>query len=63
MKLSVEAKVAGAVAMVFAILTIGVIAGEGNEERTAGVSQAGLQGSQISLSGNASSESLLVAQY
>jgi hypothetical protein len=62
-KLSVEAKVAAAVALAFATLTIGVIAGEGNEQRTAAVSQAGLQGSEISLSGNASSESLLVAQY
>jgi len=64
MKLSVEAKVAAAVAMAFATLIIGVIAGEGNEQRTAGVSQAGSQGSEISLSvGKASSESVLVAQY
>ena len=64
MKFSVEAKVAAAVAMAFATLTIGVIAGEGNEQRTAGVSQASSQGSEISSSvENANSESLLVAQY
>jgi hypothetical protein len=62
MKFSIEAKVAAAVAMAFAALTIGVIAQEGSEHGTAGLSQS--SGSKISLSvQNASSESHLLAQY
>jgi hypothetical protein len=64
MKLSVEAKVAAAVAIAFATLTIGVIAQEGSEHGTAGLSQMSQQGSEISLSvQNASSENQLLAQY
>ncbi len=64
MKLSIEAKVAAAVAMAFAALTVGVIAQEGSQRGTAGLSQTSLQGSEISLSvQNASSKSPLLAQY
>jgi len=64
MKLSIEAKVAVAVAMAFAALTIGVIAQEGSEHGTAGLSQTSLQGSEISSSvQNGSSENHLLAQY
>jgi hypothetical protein len=64
MKLSVEAKVAAAVAIAFATLTIGVIAQEGSEHGTARLSQMSQQGSEISLSvQNASSENQLLAQY
>ena len=50
MKLSVEAKVAAAVAIAFATLTIGVIAQEGSEHGTAWLSQMSQKGSEISLS-------------
>ena len=64
MKLSIEAKVAAAVAMAFAALTIGVIAQEQSEHGTAQLSQTSLQSSEISLSvQNASSENQLLAQY
>jgi hypothetical protein len=64
MKLSIEAKVAAAVAMAFAALTVGVIAQEGSEHGTAGLSQTRLQGSEISLAvQNGSSEGQLLAQY
>jgi hypothetical protein len=64
MKLSIEAKVAAAVAIAFAALTVGVIAQEGSEHGTAGMSQTSLQGSKISLSGqNGSDQSQLLAQY
>ena len=64
MKLSIEAKVAAAVAIAFAALTIGVIAQEGSQHGTAGRNQSNLHGSEISLSvQNASSESPLLAQY
>jgi hypothetical protein len=64
MKLSIEAKVAAAIAMAFAALSIGVIAQEGSEHGTAGLSQSSLQGSEIPLSvQNASSENQLLAQY
>ena len=64
MKLSVEAKVAAAVAMAFAALTVGVIAQEQSEHGTVGLSQTSLQSSEISLSvRNASSENQLLAQY
>jgi len=64
MKLSVEAKVAAAVAVAFVALSLGAIAQEGNQRGTAGLSQMSLQGSKISLSvQNASSENQLLAQY
>jgi hypothetical protein len=64
MKLSVEAKVAAAIAMAFAALTVGVIAQEGSEHGTAGLSQTSLQGSEISLAvQNGSGEGQLLAQY
>jgi hypothetical protein len=64
MKLSIEAKVAAAIAIAFAALTIGVIAQEGSEHGTAGLNQTSLEGSEISLSvQNASSENQLLAQY
>jgi hypothetical protein len=64
MKLSIEAKVAAAVAMAFAALCIGAIAQEGSEHGTAGLSQATVQGSEISLSvQNGSGENQLLAQY
>ena len=64
MKLSVEAKVAAAVAIAFAALSIGAIAQEGIERGTARLSQKNLQGSEISLAvQNGSSENHLLAQY
>ena len=64
MKLSVEAKVAAAVAMAFAALTVGVIAQEQSEHGTARPNQTSLEDSEISLSvQNASSENQLLAQY
>jgi hypothetical protein len=64
MKLSIEAKVAAAVAIAFAALTVGVIAQEGSEHGTAGLSQTSLQGSEFSLTAqNGSSEDQLLAQY
>jgi len=64
MKLSIEAKVAAAIAMAFAALSLGAIVQEGSERGTAALSQTSLQGSEISLSvQNASSENHLLAQY
>jgi len=64
MKLSVEAKVAAAVAMAFAALSIGAIAQEQSEHGTPRLSQMSAQGSEISLSAqNGSDESHLLAQY
>ena len=64
MKLSIEAKVAAAVAIAFAALSIGAIAQEQSEHGTAGLSQMSLQGSERSLSGhNGSDENQLLAQY
>ena len=64
MKLSIEAKVAAAVAMAFVALSIGVVAQEGSEQGSAGLSQSSLQGSEISLSvQKASDEDQLLAQY
>ena len=64
MKLSIEAKVAAAVAVAFAALSLGAIVQEGSERGTAGLSQTSLQGSEISLSvQNASGENQLLAQY
>jgi hypothetical protein len=50
MKLSIEAKVAAAVAMAFIALSIGAIAQEQSERGTAGLSQATVHGSESSLS-------------
>jgi hypothetical protein len=64
MKLSIEAKVAAAVAIAFAGLTIGVIAQEGSERGAAGLSQTSVQGSDLSLAvRNASTDNQLLAQY
>jgi hypothetical protein len=64
MKLSIEAKVAAAIAIAFAALSIGAIAQEQSEHGTAGLNQTSLEGSEISLSvQNASDENQLLAQY
>jgi hypothetical protein len=64
MKLSIEAKVAAAIAIAFAALSLGAIAQEGSERGTAALRQTSLQDSEISLSvQNASSENQLLAQY
>jgi len=64
MKLSVEAKVAAAVAIAFAALSIGATAQEGTEHANARLSQTSLQKSEISLAvQNGSSEHHLLAQY
>jgi hypothetical protein len=64
MKLSIEAKVAAAVAMAFAAVSIGAIAQEQSERGTAGLSQMSLQGSESSVSGdNRRGEDQLLAQY
>jgi hypothetical protein len=65
MKLSIEAKVAAAVAVAFAALSIGAIAQEQNERgTTAGLSQMSLQASESSLSGhNGSDQNQLLAAY
>ncbi len=51
MKLSIEAKVVAAVAVVFAALSIGAIAQEQSEHGTAGLSQMSLQVSKSPLPG------------
>jgi hypothetical protein len=62
MKLSVEAKVAAAVALAFAALSFGAISQEGTV--SARLSQAGLQGSEISLSmQDWNTKNQLLAQY
>jgi hypothetical protein len=64
MKLSIEAKVAAAVAMAFAALSLGAIAQEQSEHGTATLSQTSLQRSEVSLAGrNGSGENQLLAQY
>jgi hypothetical protein len=64
MKLSIEAKVASAVAIAFAALSIGAIAQEQSEHGTAGLSQTSVQGSDIPMSAqNGSDQSQLLAQY
>jgi hypothetical protein len=64
MKLSIEAKVAAAVAIAFATISIGAIAQEQGERGTTGLSQVSLRGSEISLSEhNGTSENQLLAQY
>jgi hypothetical protein len=64
MKLSVEAKVAAAVALAFVALTIGVVAQEGSEHARRGPSQMGLQASDSYVPAHADTgESPLLAQY
>jgi hypothetical protein len=64
MKLSIEAKVAAAVAMAFAALSIGAIAQEQDEHGSAGLSQMSLQGSNSYVSVHADTdERPLLAQY
>ena len=65
MKLSIEAKVAAAVAVAFAALSIGAIAQEQSEHGTARLSQMSLQASKSSLLGlhDGRGESQLLAQY
>jgi hypothetical protein len=64
MKLSIEAKVAAAVAIAFAGLSIGLIAQEGSEQGTVGLSQMSLQASDSYGSARADTgESQLLAQY
>jgi hypothetical protein len=63
MKLSIEAKVAAAVAIAFAALSIGAIAQEQGEQG-AELSQTSLQASDSYVSAHAhTSESQLLAQY
>jgi hypothetical protein len=64
MKLSIEAKVAAAVAVAFATISIGAIAQEQSERGTTGLSQVSLRGPESSLSTqNESGENQLLAQY
>jgi len=64
MKLSVEAKVAAAVAIAFAALSFGAIAQEGGQHATAGLSQISLQGSDGYVSAHADpGQNQLLAQY
>jgi len=63
MKLSIEAKVAAAIGIAFAALSIGAIAQEQSEHGTAGSNQTSLEGSEISLSVQNASENQLLAQY
>jgi hypothetical protein len=60
MKLSIEAKVAAAVAIAFAALSIGAIAQEQSERGTAALSQKmSLRGSEFSLSGQQGESEIL----
>jgi hypothetical protein len=64
MKLSIEAKVAAAVAIAFAALSIGAIAQEQSDHGTGGLSQMSLRASESSLKGdNGRGENQLLAQY
>jgi hypothetical protein len=64
MTLSIEAKVAAAVAIAFAALSVGAITQEQSEHQTAGLSQTNLQGYEISLSAlSETGENQLLAQY
>jgi len=64
MKLSIEAKVAAAVAIAFAALSIGAIATEQSEHGTAGLNQKSLQTSDSYMSARTDTgESQLLAQY
>jgi hypothetical protein len=62
MKLSIEAKVAAAVALAFAGLSIGAIAQEGSDHGSAGLSQMN-RGSHTLSTQNGTTESSLLAQY
>jgi len=63
-KLSIEAKVAAAVAIAFAALSIGAIAQEQSEHGTAALSQTSLHASDSYVSAHAETgESQLLAQY
>jgi len=63
MKLSVEAKVAAAIAIAFAALSVGAIVQEQGEHRS-GLSQMSLQGSDSYVSADGDTgESPLLAQY
>lgn len=62
MKISVEAKVASAIALAFAALSLGAIAQEGTA--SARLSQGSLQGSEISLTlEDWNTKNQLLAQY
>ncbi|MFL6544005.1 MAG: hypothetical protein DMF07_02965 [Verrucomicrobia bacterium] len=64
MKLSIEATVAGAVAMAFAILSMAVIAQEQGERGAGGLNPGSPRASEISLSVQTDSgENQLLAQY
>ena len=64
MKLSIEAKVAAAVAIAFAALSIGAITQEQSEHGTAGLSQTSLQASDSYVSSHADTgKSQFLAQY
>ena len=71
MKLSIDAKVAAAIAIAFAALSIGAITQEQSEHGTGGPSRYAVTSSQISLqesesslsSYNVGSEKQLLAQY
>ncbi len=64
MKLSIETTVAGAVAVAFAVLTMGVIAGEQGERGAGGLNPGSPRASEISLSVKTDSgENQLLAQY
>ena len=64
MKLSIEAKVAAAVAIAFAALGIAAIAQEQSEHRSAGLTRMSLQGSDNYVSARVDTgESRLLAEY
>jgi len=64
MKFSIETTVAGAVAVAFAVLTMGVIAGEQGERGAGGLNPGSPRASEISLSVKTDSgENQLLAQY
>jgi hypothetical protein len=64
MKLSIEAKVAAAVAIAFAALSLGAIAKESSEAGGTGLSKASLRGSETSLAvQDGNGENSLLAQY
>jgi len=64
MKFSIETTVAGAVAVAFAVLTMGVIAGEQGERGAGGLNPGSPRASEISLSVQTESgENQLLAQY
>ena len=64
MKLSIEVKVAAAIAIAFAALSIGAIAQEQSEHGTGGPSRYAVKESKSSLSRySGSSENQLLAQY